>query len=183
MVIILLTLFTVLITCAGTAAAGVDSGVFFSMESVAGAEGEYILSCDGADSGPVGIFATFPGSVTITSTTLPEDQYRLNGNSVVCALIDENACSLQIRCADLQHGSLSLSWDEFASGISGIAEISVSDAGEVSVSSPEDAVPVNSENSSATMVQQSPFGCIVFSVMVSFAAVGVYSRRVEEESR
>ncbi len=184
-VIISLILITVLITCVGTTvtAAGENSGVLFSMVSVTGAEGEYILSCESAETRPAGIFATFPGPVSIVSTTLPESQYRLNGNSLACAIIDEETCSFQINCADLQPGTLSILWEEFASGLSGDTEISVSDAGDVAVSSPGDTGMGGNRNSPSVTVQQSPFACIVFTVIVSLAAACVYTGRRRGDSQ
>ncbi|WP_165076852.1 hypothetical protein [Methanogenium sp. MK-MG] len=169
--------FTVLITCAGTAAAagGAESGVLFSLEPVTGVEDEYILSCDGADGGPAGVFGTFPGPVSIVSTTLPGSHYRLNGTTLACALIDEGSCSLHIRCADLQAGTLSLSWEMFTDGLSGEAGISVSDTGVVSVLSPGETSTGSVGNPSSTPVQQSPFACTLFTVMVSLAAAGAYA--------
>jgi hypothetical protein len=177
--IISIIFFTVLITCAGNAAAAgaAESGVLFSLEPVTGVEDEYLLSCDGADGGPAGVFGVFPGPVSIVSTTLPESHYRVNGTTLACALIDEGSCSLQIRCTDLRAGTLSLSWETFTDDLSGETEISVSDSGVVSVLSPGETGTGNAENPSSTPMQQSPFACTAFTVTASLAIAGVYANR------
>ncbi|WAI00260.1 hypothetical protein [Methanogenium organophilum] len=175
----------VLISCAfvpASAGNGV-SGLSFSLEEVAGAENEYLLSCDGADGGPVGISISFPGPANIVSTTLSESRYQMNGNTLFYALVDEDACSFRIICADLQPGTLSLSWEEFADGVSGETVITVSDAGEVSVSASGNSGVEDDANQPSATVTQSPFVGIAFTVIVAFAVVDVYSRRREEGSQ
>ncbi len=177
--IISIIFFTILFTCAGTAVAagGAESGLLFSLEPVAGAEDEYTLSCTGADGGTAGIFVMFPGPFAIVSTTLQEGRYRVDGTTLVCALIDEDTCSLQFRCADLQAGTLRLSWEEFSSSLSGEIVMSVSDAGEVSVISAGNTGIVSDGNQPSSPVQQSPFGCIAFTAVLSLAAAGAYAGR------
>ena len=178
--IISIIFFTVLITCVGTAVAGggAESGVLFSLEPVGGAEDEYVLSCAASDNGTVGIFVMFPGPFAIVSTTLPEDRYRMDGITLACALIDEDTCSMQFRCVDLQSGTLRLSWEEFSGGLSGEKVMSVSDVGEVvSVDFVGNTGTASDGNQPSSLVQQSPFGCIVFTVVLSLAAAGVYADR------
>ncbi len=177
--IILVSIVLLFVICAGHAGAvgDADSGLQFSMEPVPGVQDEFILSCAGADNGPTGIFATFPDSVAIISTTLPENQYRVNGTSLACALIDERTCQVQFQCADFQPGSLHVSWEKFTSGRSGDAVISVSDAGEVSILTGGNAGTEDTGNQPSTPVQKSPFACIAFTAVLSFAAAGVYAKR------
>ena len=182
--IILIIFFTVLITCAGNAAAGAaGSGVLFSLEPVTGVEDEYLLSCDGVDGGPAGVFGVFPGPVTIVSTTLPVSHYRVNGTTLACALIDEGSCSLQLRCTDLRGSNLRLSWETFTDGLSGETEIFISDTGVVSVLSPGGSSTGSGGDLSPTPVQQSPFACMVFTVTASLAVAGVYANRRGGDSR
>ncbi|WFN34316.1 hypothetical protein L1S32_10805 [Methanogenium sp. S4BF] len=167
------------VTCSVPAGAAGDaeSGILFSLEPVAGVQDEFLLSCAGADNGPAGIFATFPGPFAIVSTTLPESQYRANGTGLACALIDEDACQVQFRCADLQPGTLRISWEEFTGGLSGEAIISVSDAGGVSVLTGGNSGIEDTGNQPSSPVQQSPFACIAFTAFLSLAAAGVYAGR------
>lgn len=184
--IISVIVFSMFITCAliPVSAADAASGLSFGLETVAGDENEYILTCEGADCGPAGVFITFPGPADIVSTTLSESRYRVNGNTLACTLVDEDACSFRIICPGLQPGSLSISWEDFSGSLSGEAEISISDAGEVSVSASGDTGEMESDaNQPSPTVKQSPFACIVFTAMVSLAVVCTISRRREEESQ
>ena len=181
--IILVSIVLLFVTCANhVGAAGVaESGILFTMEPVADVQDEFLFSCAGADNGPAGIFVTFPGPFTIVSTTLPESQYRANGTSLACALIDESNCQIQLRCADLQPGTLHLSWEKFAHGLFGDAVISVSDAGEVSVLTGGNAGTEDSGEQPSSPVQKSPFACIIFTTVASFVVVGLYTSRNRSE--
>ena len=170
---------SVLIACAfiPVSASAVGSDLSFGLEEAAGAENEYLLSCDGADDGPAGIFITFPGAISVVSTTLPENRYQVNENTISCALVDDDTFSLRFLSADLRPGTVSLAWEEFADGTRGETVISVSDAGCVSVSSAGDAGETAGVTSSSPTPTQSPVIGIVFLVIASLVIAGCCTGR------